>query len=450
MKKRVLSGLLAAVLSVSMFSVTAFADEYDISAATETTGDSEELQIVLDENTVAPDTASVTETVAEPVLLAAAATGGTEATITIPPQVQEIIDKIRTFAENLANSGYADMAKEMLGQLEELLNKSFENLNLPDLSELIKILEKLPTELSPYAKTAVEYLTKIVKDVINKVQNLDKEEIDKIVNKVKDAIETVKEAAKEASEHPQAVVLNKVLASVNVGQKVQLGAVVLPLSAKNKAVTWKSSDTSIATVSSTGLVTAKNIGSANITVTTKDGKKKATCKVMVYKSVSDLTISISPKSAAYTGSEITPKVTVKSGSTKLRVNQDYIVKYRNNIEVGTATVIIIGRGFYVGWGQRNFKITKAPNTLTVSKTSYAYKQSSLTSAKTFTIGTKNAIGTVTYTCDSKAKNAGIKVTSAGKVTIPKKCAKGTYTIAVKAAGDSTHSAKTVKVTITIK
>ena len=47
----------------------------------------------------------------------------------------------------------------------------------------------------------------------------------------------------------------------------------------NKSVTWKSSNPKVATVSKTGLVTAKKAGKVKITA--KVGKKKLTCKVTV-------------------------------------------------------------------------------------------------------------------------------------------------------------------------
>lgn len=54
--------------------------------------------------------------------------------------------------------------------------------------------------------------------------------------------------------------------------------------AANKVVTWKSSNTKVATVNSRGKVTAKSPGTATITCTAKDGSgKKATCKITVRK-----------------------------------------------------------------------------------------------------------------------------------------------------------------------
>lgn len=80
------------------------------------------------------------------------------------------------------------------------------------------------------------------------------------------------------------VALNKKTATVYVGKKVTLKATVTPKNATNKAVSWKTSSSKIAKVSSKGVVTGVKAGTATITATAKDGsKKKATCKVTVKK-----------------------------------------------------------------------------------------------------------------------------------------------------------------------
>ena len=76
---------------------------------------------------------------------------------------------------------------------------------------------------------------------------------------------TVKVANPQA---PTGITLLPENAPLEVGETVQLSASVTPETASS-SVSYKSSNTSIATVSSTGLVTAKKIGSAKITVTSK-------------------------------------------------------------------------------------------------------------------------------------------------------------------------------------
>ena len=82
------------------------------------------------------------------------------------------------------------------------------------------------------------------------------------------------------------VSLNKTSATVTEGNTLQLTATVLPTNATNRTVTWKSSNTSVATVSSGGLVTAKSPGSATITATTTDGTNlSATCALTVQQNI---------------------------------------------------------------------------------------------------------------------------------------------------------------------
>lgn len=77
------------------------------------------------------------------------------------------------------------------------------------------------------------------------------------------------------------VSLNKNTTTIKVGGTETLTAMVEPANATNKAVTWSSDNISVATVDANGLVTAVAEGSATITVTTEDGRKTATCTVIV-------------------------------------------------------------------------------------------------------------------------------------------------------------------------
>jgi uncharacterized repeat protein (TIGR02543 family) len=84
------------------------------------------------------------------------------------------------------------------------------------------------------------------------------------------------------------VTLNKTELPLLVGQTETLTAVVAPENATFPEVTWESSDNVVATVSQAGVVEARAVGTATITVTTVDGMKTATCDVTV--DVSQLTV----------------------------------------------------------------------------------------------------------------------------------------------------------------
>ena len=60
-------------------------------------------------------------------------------------------------------------------------------------------------------------------------------------------------------------------------------------------------------------------------------------------------------SYVYTGKAITPEVTIEGLTEK----QDYEVSYSSNVNVGTATVTIIGKGNYTGKIEKTFSITPA-------------------------------------------------------------------------------------------
>lgn len=77
------------------------------------------------------------------------------------------------------------------------------------------------------------------------------------------------------------VKLNKTSLSLKVGETYTLIASVQPSSATDKSVTWTSSNTDVANVSASGKITAQKAGTTTITVSTKDGNKKATCKVTI-------------------------------------------------------------------------------------------------------------------------------------------------------------------------
>jgi len=104
------------------------------------------------------------------------------------------------------------------------------------------------------------------------------------------------------------------------GKKMQLSATIKPDKATNKKVTWKSSNTSFATINSKGVVTAKKAGigkKVTITATAKDGSKingKYTITIMK-DSVKSIKLSASKK-AIKAGNSIKIKAVIKTTGAK--------------------------------------------------------------------------------------------------------------------------------------
>ncbi|MCR5793968.1 MAG: leucine-rich repeat protein, partial [Solobacterium sp.] len=86
----------------------------------------------------------------------------------------------------------------------------------------------------------------------------------------------------------------------------------------------------------------------------------------------DAAADIAPQT--YTGTEIRPPVTVTVDGTVLAEGTDYTVSYENNINAGTASVTVTGKGNYKGTITREFTIKpKAVSPgVALDKTSYTY------------------------------------------------------------------------------
>jgi hypothetical protein len=158
----------------------------------------------------------------------------------------------------------------------------------------------------------------------------------------------------------------------------------------------------------------------------------------------------------WTGKKLTPAVTVTVGKTKLKKGTDYTLSYQNNVNVGTATVTVTGKGQYTGKVTKKFTIQKAANplkgkgkTAEVKYSKVKKKDQTLKVSKVLTF-TKKGQGTLTY-----AKSGGNKkITVAkktGAVTVKKGLKKGKYPVKVKvkAAGNANYKAATQTLTFTV-
>ena len=62
----------------------------------------------------------------------------------------------------------------------------------------------------------------------------------------------------------------------------------------------------------------------------------------------------------YTGVACTPELTIRDGNTTLVKDRDYTINYINNVNVGTATITIIGKGNYRDIKEIKFNILAKP------------------------------------------------------------------------------------------
>lgn len=147
-----------------------------------------------------------------------------------------------------------------------------------------------------------------------------------------------------------------------------------------------------------------------------DYSSAKTVKISTGESITKTKITLSKTVFTYDGKQKKPEITVKNGITRLKKQTDYTIKYRNNVNAGTASVSIIGQGKYYGTVKKTFKIL--PRTLKASDFSLKKKAYTYT-AERITPRLKAASSIITsadYTCKySNCTNAGIaKVTVTGK------------------------------------
>lgn len=146
-------------------------------------------------------------------------------------------------------------------------------------------------------------------------------------------------------------------------------------------------------------------------------------------------ISINPQNAAYTGKSVKPKVTVKDGTKILTAGTDYTISYKNNTNIGTATITVTGMNLYNGSTAKNFSITaKKGSTHTSGTNKYKIENASEVSF-TGLKNSKSAAASIPKTVKIGGKT--FKVTSIAKNALKKSKVK-TITIGenVKTIGDS--------------
>ena len=127
--------------------------------------------------------------------------------------------------------------------------------------------------------------------------------------------------------------------TVHIGDQTQLSATVAPANADNQAVNWSSSNTSVATVDSNGLVAGVAAGNATITATTVDGGFTSSCTV---------TVALSN----YPEGTFSASVTINSTSTTLvlaigNATNGLVAVRANNNTITTTGISMSGTNFTI-------------------------------------------------------------------------------------------------------
>ena len=179
-------------------------------------------------------------------------------------------------------------------------------------------------------------------------------------------------------------------------------------------------------------------GTARMTITGKGNYRGSVTRTFKINPLSIASASVTGlKSVTYTGRAISQTPVVKVGSGTLKAGTDYTVSYANNINAGTATVTITGRGSYSGTKKAAFNIGKAGQTITVKAS-----PATVAVGKTTTVSITGAKGKKSY---KSSDTAVATVTSAGKVT-----AKKVGTVRITATSAAAANYKAASKTVTIK
>ena len=228
------------------------------------------------------------------------------------------------------------------------------------------------------------------------------------------------------------VTLDQTTATVSVGGSIQLVASIWPANSGDYIASWYSSNTSVAYVSTTGLVTGISGGPATITVTTALGRT-ATCSVTVPTSLSpsypSSYVSLSQSTAAINTTGVN-KTVLLTASIHNNYTSDYIISWHSSND----SIATVANGLVTGINAGNATITvrtrdghTATCTVTVTEvnvpvTGVAFTAPVIAIKKTQTFDLKTILTISPTTATNKTVNwtsdvpTIISVNSAGVVT----------------------------------
>ncbi len=202
-------------------------------------------------------------------------------------------------------------------------------------------------------------------------------------------------------------------------------------SAKTPAPTVKVGSRTLKSGTDYSVSYADNVDAGTATVTIKGkGNYTGTTKETFKIAPADLSkAKVTAANQTYNGSARKPAPKVELAGLAPVSGTDYTVSYANNVDAGTATVTIKGKGNYAGKASTTFKINPASLAKAdVTAKDQTYSGSALKPAPTVTLGGKTLVAadyTVAYAKNVNAGTATVTVTGKGNY---KDSASGTFKI----------------------
>jgi len=171
-----------------------------------------------------------------------------------------------------------------------------------------------------------------------------------------------------------------------------------------------------------------NVGTATITITGKGNFKGTTSKTFSIsaRAMTDTSVA-NVSSQTYTGNVISPLPTITYNNKTLKKDTDYTLSYSNNINAGTATITITGKGNFTGTTSKTFSISARA----MSDTSVAN-----ISSQTYTGNVISPLPTITYNNKTLKKDTDYTLSYSDNINV------GTATITITGKGNFTGMTST--------
>ena len=217
-------------------------------------------------------------------------------------------------------------------------------------------------------------------------------------------------------------ILNGMVSNFNIASisnQIYTGSVIMPMptiTCNNKTLT-KEVDYTLSYSNNI------NVGTATITITGKGNFKGTTSKTFSIsaRAMTDTSVA-NVSSQTYTGNVISPLLTITYNNKTLKKDTDYTLSYSNNINAGTATITITGKGNFTGTTSKTFSISARAMT----DTSVAN-----VSSQTYTGNVISPLPTITYNNKTLKKDTDYILSYSNNINA------GTATITITGKGNFT-------------